>query len=125
MNCTCVNKTIELHEENWEKLDGLVKDIICYYKARGLKWPANYWEAMGWFDTERGEATELYLVKDEDGWVRNNPSEQPKFSTEKFGEEIGDMIMLAVVAGIVEGVDPISLLRNKMKSKLGIQDEHS
>lgn len=122
MNCPCMHAetNVKTLSERWTSLDGLVKDIITYYEARGLKWPKNYWEAMGWFDTERGEATELYLNKDNDGWVRNNPDEAPEWDENNFAEEIGDMLFMIVVAGIVEGCDPVTTLREKMKRKLGL-----
>lgn len=121
MNCPCMHaeENVKTLSNRWTSLDGLVKDIITYYEARGLKWPSDYGKSMMWFNQERAEAEEIYLAK-EGGWVRNHPEEAPEWNQERFTEELGDMLMMVIVAGLVEGVDPVTALRNKMKQKLGI-----
>lgn len=90
--------------------------ILHYYEKRGLKLP-NFDAAMKFVHTELGEVYELDLAR-EGGWVRNNPESKPKFSKEALAKELGDVIMMVMVAGIVEGVDPLKALVEKMEAKL-------
>ncbi|MCK5642568.1 MAG: hypothetical protein KAJ19_17300 [Gammaproteobacteria bacterium] len=93
--------------------------IRNYYKVRGLKWPTIE-QAMMWVETELGETYELLLSRDGD-WVRNHPWNKTMFSSGALAEELGDAIMMLIVAGIVEGVDPLAALREKIERK--IRDE--
>ena len=77
--------------------------IRNYYKVRGLKWPTVE-QAMMWTQTELGEVYELLLARDGD-WVRNHPWNKAMYSPGALAEELGDAIMMLIVAGIVEGVD--------------------
>lgn len=97
-------------------MDALTKVIRDYYLERGLTWPTST-EAMGFLATEQGEVWELLLSR-KSGWVRNNPQNKPQWSPEKFSEELGDVIMMAIVAGLVEGVDPVQSLVDKVERKL-------
>lgn len=94
----------------------LTRAIEDYYRIRELKQP-DTWQALGWAATEIGEAYEILLAKDK-GWVRNNPDGKPGWDAEKFGEELGDVVMMLIVAGLREGVDVIKLLGLKMNRKL-------
>lgn len=94
----------------------LVSLIKEYYTFRGYKYP-NVWEALGFVTTEMGEVYELLLDRSS-GFVRNNPDAKPKFSEDRLAEELGDAIMLLVVAGLVEGVDPLVALEEKIRSKM-------
>lgn len=95
----------------------LVSTIREYYDKRSLVWPQNVWEALGWAISELGEAYELLNARQRN-WIRNNPEECPEFTPELLAEELGDAIVMIVVAGIVEGVDPIQALYDKMQRKL-------
>lgn len=92
--------------------------ILYYYEKRGLKLP-DFNSAMKFVQTELGEVYELDLAR-EGGWVRNNPESKPKFSREELAIELGDVIMMIMVAGIVEGVDPLKALIDKMERKLKV-----
>jgi len=54
-------------------------------------------------------------------WVRNNPYVGKGWSAQAFAEELGDVIFMAMVAGMREGLDPLEAMLKKMKRKL---DEH-
>jgi NTP pyrophosphatase (non-canonical NTP hydrolase) len=94
----------------------LAELIQTYYTHRGLKWP-NVDKALQFLETEKAEVYELLLARD-GGWKRNNPGNKPAFNRERLAEELGDCIMMAMVAGIVEGVDPVEALVNKIHRKL-------
>jgi NTP pyrophosphatase (non-canonical NTP hydrolase) len=93
-----------------------IKKVLSYYESRQLKLPS-IWEALGFATTELGEVYELLLSR-QGGWVRNNPDSKPSYSPESLSEELGDVIMMLIVAGIVEGVDPLQSLADKIDRKL-------
>ena len=95
----------------------MYKLITDYYEQRGLKWPQDADEALDWALTELAEAKELLLDR-KGGWTRNNPGNKRHFSQQRFAEELGDIIMMVLVAGIVEGVEPLTALTSKIKRKL-------
>jgi NTP pyrophosphatase (non-canonical NTP hydrolase) len=90
--------------------------IRNYYTKRGLAWP-NFEDAMKFVATEIGEVYEVDLSRNPT-WVRNNPQDKPTFSKEQLASELGDVIMMVMVAGIVEGVDPLDALVKKINRKL-------
>lgn len=93
----------------------LAKLIEMYYKKRGLAVPS-FDNAMKFVQTELGEVYELDL--DRSGtWVRNNPQDKTKFDKEKLAKELGDCIMMLMVAGMAEDVDPLDALIKKMCEK--------
>jgi len=94
----------------------LIDIIKDYYTLRDLKWP-DIWEALAFVQTEMGEVYEI-LLAERGGWVRNNPGDKPTFTKESLSEEIGDAIMMLLVAGISRGVDPIESLKNKLARKI-------
>jgi NTP pyrophosphatase (non-canonical NTP hydrolase) len=98
-------------------MSDLVKLIKEYYDYRDLKWP-NFDSAMKFVQTEIAEVYELDLAR-EGGWVRNNPQNKPTYNKEDMAKELGDCIMMLVVAGIAEGVDPVEALVNKINKKMG------
>jgi len=95
----------------------IVTMVGNYFHERGLKWPENADEALMWAQTELAEAYELLLAR-KGGWTRNNPEEHPPFDNQKLAEELGDAIMMIIVAGIVEGIFPLAALRRKIECKL-------
>ena len=95
------------------ELVDLIKD---YYDKRGLKWP-DVWKAIAFSQTEVSEVYEL-LFSREGGFVRNHPENKPTFTKEMLAEELGDAILMLLVAGYTEGVDPIQSMVDKMKRKL-------
>ena len=92
--------------------------IEAYYTARGLQWP-DASEALDWALTELAEAKELLLMQ-RGGWTRNHPDEAPVFDAQAFAAECGDIIMMALVAGMMAGGDPLSALADKMRRKCGL-----
>jgi len=98
---------------NGNDLTNLIQD---YYDHKNLKFP-DFHQALSFVHTELGEVYELDLAR-VSGWVRNNPETKPKFSKESLGEELGDAIMMLVVAGMAEGVDPLKSLEEKIKAKM-------
>lgn len=95
----------------------LLDIIIDYFDKRGLVYPDNSWQALGFATTEMGEVYELLLDRDKN-WIRNNPEDKPKFNKEDLSEELGDVIMMIMLAGYVEGVNPIQSLKDKIQRKL-------
>lgn len=91
--------------------------IIRYYEKRNLMWP-DFDNAMKFVHTELGEVYEVDLARRGE-WVRNNPDKKPPFDLDQLASELGDVIMMVMVAGIVEGVDPLEALINKMCKKIG------
>lgn len=94
----------------------LTEEIQEYYEKRELLRP-NVWESLGWATAELGEVYEV-LLSWKQGWKRNNPEDHPMKTKKDLAEELGDVIFMLVVAGMVEGVDPIEALRAKMQRKL-------
>lgn len=94
----------------------LIELIEKYFNGRDLKYP-NAWESLAWAQTELGEVYEILLGWSGD-WVRNNPQDHPVKTKEDFAEELGDVIMMVMMAGYVEGVNPIQALKDKINRKL-------
>ena len=94
----------------------LIDKIKEYYVKRGLAKPS-LWEALGWLTSELGEVYEV-LFSWNPKWVRNSPENHPMKTEEELAEELGDVIFMAIVAGMVTGVDPINALEKKMERKL-------
>ena len=98
-------------------MDDLTRTVIEYFEERGLVKPtAEEW--LQWATTELAEATEHLLSRSSKRWIRNNPDNAVEFDKVGFGIECGDLAMMAIMAAVAEGVDPIALLRDKMKRKL-------
>lgn len=100
-------------------MSGSLLDVVYeYYAARGLHWPKDADTALQWALTELGEAHELLLTR-KGPWQRNHPDAHPeKFDLDAFGEELGDVILMLMVAGTVEGIDPEQCLRLKIERTL-------
>jgi NTP pyrophosphatase (non-canonical NTP hydrolase) len=96
-------------------LQSLKEVIMDYYCRRGLMWP-DFSDSMKFAATEIGEVYEVDLSRKD--WVRNNPQDKPAFTTEALSKELGDVLMMIMVAGIAEGVDPEKSLREKIAKKL-------
>jgi NTP pyrophosphatase (non-canonical NTP hydrolase) len=94
--------------------------VVYYIKNRPLVMP-DFSDAMKFVTTEIGEVYEVDLSRKL--WIRNNPESKPEFSKEKLSEELGDVIMMLIVAGIAEDVNPLTSLYNKMCRKLGMNNE--
>jgi hypothetical protein len=98
------------------RLDWVKDFVLHYFSKRKLVWPS-FKDAMQWAQTELAEVYELDLARSGD-WVRNNPQDHPPFDKDKLAEELGDAIFMLIVAGLVEGVDPLEAMINKMIRKL-------
>lgn len=97
----------------------LEHEIVHYFNRRRLVWPTDADTALQFALTEMAEATELLLAR-KANWKRNNPGEKPAFDKDALAEEFGDIAMMVIVAGLVEGLSPLTALQAKMKRKLGI-----
>jgi hypothetical protein len=96
----------------------LSRTVNAYFIERQLVWPSVY-EAMGWAVAEVGEAYEALLMASSKEWKRNDPEKEKKTVTNvDFGEELGDAIMMFIVAGLTMGVDPIEQMLFKMERKV-------
>ena len=96
--------------------DHVSDQIDLLYAAKGYKWPTAE-EALGFLATELGEAFEHLLAGK--GFVRNHPESKPQAGEwEGFSEELGDIIMMAMVAGMVTGHNPLKSLLNKINRKV-------
>ena len=96
-------------------MSDILEAIKNYYQKRGLVWP-DFDSAMKFVATEIGEVYEVDLARKT--WVRNHPENKPKFSKERLAEELGDVIFMLLVAGIVEDIDPFQAMLSKMEKKL-------
>ena len=97
-----------------------MNDLLClvetYFVQRQFKFP-NVWQAMAWLNTEVGEVYELLLIRD-GGWVRNNPKIKSQWSSDALADELGDILMMVVVVGLVDKVNPVEALIKKMRRKI-------
>ena len=86
--------------------DELLEQVEKYYRERGLQWPDTK-DSLLWLTTELGELTDA-VMRQEAGWIRNNArSSDPR-------EEIGDVVLMALVCARNLGVDPIEMMLEKM-----------
>lgn len=91
--------------------------IAGYFSKRGLIWPSVD-DALAFALTELAECVELRLAKK--SWVRNNPEQKEAWSRSAFTTEVGDVIMMLIVATMHHEIDldPIVALMEKMDRKL-------
>lgn len=108
-----------MNEEVITHVAVLVSDEIRrFYHERGLRWPSNEWIALAWSQTEVAEAYE-HLLAGVIGWARSRPDKHPTvFNSQDFGEELGDAILMLLVAGYIAGVDPLEQMLSKIKRTL-------
>lgn len=92
--------------------------IMEYFAKRGLKYP-DFDDAMKFAITEIAEVFEIELSQRE--YVRNNPESKPKYDEDKLEEELGDVLMMIQIAGMVKGLNPLGGLLRKIERKLGGQ----
>ena len=99
----------------------LIEFIKMYYEGRDLKYP-DIWESLGWATAELGEVYEILLAQ-KGGWVRNNPENHTKFTDQDLEEELGDVVMMIMMAGYTRGLNPIKALKDKLARKLAKSEE--
>ena len=92
----------------------LTDAVINHFAVSGKTWP-DVWRALAFVHTELAEVYELLLARD-GGWQRNHAHEQ--FSPDRLAEELGDVLMMVLVAGIVAEVDPVVALLQKIAPDL-------
>ena len=116
---TGTNKNILLMKANTKILaidpHKIMEAISLYFDGRGLVEPSVE-DAFLWTDTEMTEAKLLWLAKK--SWVRNHPEDVEPFSSERFAEELGDVIYMAMITGLRAGVNPFAALLEKMHKKI-------
>ena len=88
--------------------------IQKYYKVRGLTMPDTK-EALDFAITEWAEARELLFAEDAK-WVRNHAQEP--YSDKRFAEELGDTMLMLMVAGMTRGLNPLQAMVNKLDQKM-------
>jgi NTP pyrophosphatase (non-canonical NTP hydrolase) len=96
-------------------MDSITKIVQDYYEVRKLVKPT-IWEALGWVSAELGEVYEV-IMSWSPKWVRNNPQDHPVKTKEDLAEELGDVILMVIAAGLSEGVDPLEAMLNKIARK--------
>lgn len=89
--------------------------IISYFAERKLKFP-DFNDAIKFAITEIAEALEIDLAQYD--YIRNNPHDKPEFDKQKLEEELGDVLMMIQLAGIVIGLNPMKGLIRKIERKL-------
>lgn len=90
------------------------------FVRKGMRWPENADQAVMWADTELAEVKELLLARI-GGWTRSHPKDHPKFSRERLADELADALFMILVAGYVEGIDPLQYLVRRMAQQCGYQ----
>lgn len=95
---------------------GLANLVVEYFRYRKLTIPSVE-SAFEFLVTEVGEVVEEKL-QFEGGWVRNNKDKEQPLTRDEYlnrlGKELSDVIMMAIVMGLVAGVDPVrSLMDHK------------
>jgi NTP pyrophosphatase (non-canonical NTP hydrolase) len=98
----------------------LTDEVEFYYNQRKLI-PPNMHDCFLFLASEVGEVADE-IMQWKGGFTRNNPLKEQRKSDdehiEAIGEELGDVIMMAVMTGRSIGIDPILCLKNKMERKL-------
>ena len=95
--------------------DWLAFAIKYHFEGRSRVWPTVE-DGLLWSMTELAEAFELWSAKK--NYVRNNPNEKEKYSDERFAEELGDVIYMAMITGLVVGVNPLEEMIKKMRTQI-------
>jgi hypothetical protein len=94
----------------------ITREIYDYVERRvengTLVFPSTE-DALLFCVTELAEASEVLLARKD--YVRNNPKDKPSFSQAKFGSELGDVILMCIVAGISAGADPMASMLSKVR----------
>lgn len=93
----------------------ILSQIKAYYAIRYLKHPSTV-EAIMWAMSELGEACDVLMMQ-RGGWTRNNPDGK-RYTDDALAEELSDVIMMLLVAGISRGYDLLVVMESKMKRKL-------
>lgn len=89
----------------------LIHLVYKYMEKKGKVWPTPE-DSILFLTTELAEAIELLLSQK--NYVRNNPQNKEMYSSQRFAEELGDIILMAIVSGMVCGVDPVTALEHKL-----------
>lgn len=91
-------KKWEIHYDDLVQSCMMIREFIeDYYHFRGLVWPDTL-EALLFLGSEYGEVCDTAVAKQAD-WIRNNPTTKQH---EALSSELGDVIMMAMVAAISE-----------------------
>jgi len=114
-----MNKKLWLERARLEiqAIDPLVvaNAIHDHFEGRGRLWPTIE-DGLLWIVTEIGECFELLSSKK--AYIRNNPQDKEPYSKERFAEELGDIIYMAMITGMVEEVNPLYALLEKMEKQI-------
>lgn len=108
----------ELNLDDSNMVNQLTLKVLLHFNNSGKIWPSLE-DAILFLQTEIGEAIELLLSKKP--YKRNHPDNKELFTKERFAEELGDVIYMAIIAGNIAEVDVIQVLLKKIKgSELSI-----
>ena len=107
-----------------ETLERMKKDVICLEVEKAVQYhfkvtnkvKPSPWTGLLFTLTELAEAAEEVLKK-LGPWNRNNPERHGEYDNMKLAEELGDVIMMALISGYVIDVDPLRALLEKMERK--------
>lgn len=95
-------------------MDHITKLVVDHFDFAGRSWPTLE-DGLLFLLTEVAEASELVLRSPAKDYKRNHPKEG--YSQERFAEELGDIIYMAIVTGKVARVDPIRAMLQKMSKE--------
>ena len=106
-----------------KSLSKLRSDIPCdiaeavnyHFDGRQRVWPTTE-DGLLWMITEIAETFELVSARK--SYVRNNPDGKEQFTKERFAEELGDVIYMAIITGLVEGTNPVEAMFKKMREQI-------
>ena len=119
-----LEKPTRPHDADEYRKSELHNQIEKYFEARGLTMPDTV-ESLAFLTTEVGEVWEEWIqnLSGKD-FVRNDPSKEGKKENWKqaFAEELGDVIIMAMVTGMTVGIDPLLALEDKMLRKTSTAD---
>jgi hypothetical protein len=101
-------------------ISDIYQQLRFEFSFRQLVMPDNADQATDFALTELGEVKELLLNRMK-VWNRNNPQDKHKFSKARLADELGDVIRMCIVAGLVEGLDPLEAMILKSRRKV---EEH-
>jgi len=114
---TSKKELLELADDGINSTDAYIiaSTIDFHFRGRGRVQPTVE-DGLLWMVTEIGECFELWSAQKD--YKRNNPDDKEAYSKERFGEELGDVVYMAIITGLVAGVNPLAAIFLKMKKQI-------
>jgi len=94
----------------------LAHEIKTHFIEKGREWPSVE-DALLFVTTEVAEAMELVLAMPHRKYKRNHPEDKEPFSRERLADELGDIIYMCMITGLVQNVNPFEAMLNKMQKE--------